>query len=84
MALWVSPGNIQLEQMSEPPLYEKAAYGQGFNAPGQGFTSPVPPYSAPGQGYAPVENRVVFVPSPSFLYWLTNTEYKLPRYKMNI
>eukprot|EP00090_Calanus_glacialis_P024266 TRINITY_DN37690_c0_g1_i1.p1 TRINITY_DN37690_c0_g1~~TRINITY_DN37690_c0_g1_i1.p1 ORF type:complete len:131 (+),score=37.67 TRINITY_DN37690_c0_g1_i1:32-394(+) len=46
--------------MSEPPPYDKSAYGQGFTAPGQGF-------AAPGQGFtAPGENRVMYVAPPTF------------------
>ena len=38
--------------MSEPPAYDKSAYGQGFNTPGQGYSAPGQGYGAPGQGYS--------------------------------
>ena len=67
--------------MSEPPSYDKSAYGQGFTAPGQGFAAPGQGFAAPGQGFAapgqgfassgqgytaPGENRVMYVAAPSF------------------
>eukprot|EP00092_Neocalanus_flemingeri_P031079 GFUD01033759.1.p1 GENE.GFUD01033759.1~~GFUD01033759.1.p1 ORF type:complete len:165 (-),score=44.42 GFUD01033759.1:138-602(-) len=36
--------------MSEPPAYDKSAYGQGFNTAGQGYNAPGQGYNAPGQG----------------------------------